>query len=84
MTTLTEREREAPYLHVVSEEPIREARRLLVALPDPGRDTSVWSSEGGGSRVRSLLELEGLGAEIWTGVDPVGYVRQLRDEWDAP
>jgi len=32
---------------------------------------------------RSLLELEGLGAAIWTGVDPEGYVDELRDEWDT-
>ena len=29
---------------------------------------------------RSLLELEGLGAEIWEGVDAQEYVNQLRDE----
>lgn len=31
---------------------------------------------------RSLLELEGLGAEIWQGVDAQEYVNQLRSEWD--
>ena len=31
---------------------------------------------------RSLLELEGLGAEIWQGVDAQAYVRGLREEWD--
>ncbi len=31
---------------------------------------------------RSLLELEGLGAEIWEGVDAQAYVDQLRSEWD--
>lgn len=33
-------------------------------------------------RSRSLLELRGLGREIWAGVDPVHYVRELREEWD--
>jgi hypothetical protein len=34
---------------------------------------------------RSLLELEGLGAEIWEGVDAQNYVDKLRDEWhDRP
>lgn len=33
-------------------------------------------------RERSLLELEGLGAEIWDGVDAQEYVNKLRDEWD--
>jgi hypothetical protein len=33
-------------------------------------------------RQRSLLELEGLGAEIWEGVDAQEYVNELRKEWD--
>ena len=34
---------------------------------------------------RSLLELEGLGAELWQGVDAQRYVDELRDEWsDRP
>ncbi len=32
----------------------------------------------------SLLELEGLGAEIWQGVDAQKYVDELRQEWDKP
>jgi hypothetical protein len=31
---------------------------------------------------RSLLELKGLGAEIWEGVDAQEYVNELRKEWD--
>ena len=31
---------------------------------------------------RSLLELEGLGAEIWESVDAQEYVNELRKEWD--
>ncbi len=31
---------------------------------------------------RSLLELEGLGAETWEGVDAQQYVDELRSEWD--
>ncbi len=30
----------------------------------------------------SILELHGLGKEIWHGVDPKDYVRKLRDEWE--
>ena len=33
-------------------------------------------------RERSLLELEGLGAEIWEGIDAQEYVNKLREEWD--
>jgi len=31
---------------------------------------------------RSLLELEGLGAELWEGIDAQSYVDTLRAEWD--
>ena len=31
---------------------------------------------------RSILDLEGVGAEIWRGIDAQEYVNQLRDEWD--
>jgi hypothetical protein len=31
-----------------------------------------------------ILELHGLGKEIWQGVDANGYVRRLREEWDDP
>jgi hypothetical protein len=35
------------------------------------------------TKTRSLLELEGLGAEIWQGVDAQEYVDELRDEWET-
>jgi len=41
------------------------------------------NDEGNKSR-RSILELHGLGKEIWQGVDPRDYVTQLREEWDEP
>ncbi len=31
---------------------------------------------------RSLPELEGLGAEMWQGIDAQQYVDELRTEWD--
>jgi hypothetical protein len=30
----------------------------------------------------SILELAGLGAEIWEGIDVQEYIDQLRSEWD--
>jgi hypothetical protein len=30
----------------------------------------------------SLLDLAGLGAEVWQGMDAQQYVDQLRAEWD--
>jgi len=36
-----------------------------------------------GNKTRSILELEGLGKEIWKGVDPDEYVAKERDSWDG-
>ncbi len=33
---------------------------------------------------RSIMELHGLGAHIWKGVDPQEYIDRLRDEWERP
>jgi hypothetical protein len=30
----------------------------------------------------SIMELEGLGAEIWKGIDAQEYVRSERESWD--
>ncbi len=35
-----------------------------------------------GQRQRSLLELEGLGADLWQDIDAQHYVDELRHEWD--
>ena len=32
---------------------------------------------------RSIMELHGLGAEIWKGIDAKEYINELRDEWDS-
>jgi hypothetical protein len=48
------------------------ARRIL--------NEAAGEEEGG--RARSLLELEGLGAELWGAVDAQDYVSRLRQEWD--
>lgn len=49
------------------------ARRILNDAADEART----------DRPRSLLELEGLGAEIWQGVDAQEYVDGLRQEWNG-
>ncbi len=33
-------------------------------------------------RRRRITELQGLGREIWEGVDAREYINELRDEWD--
>jgi len=37
-----------------------------------------------GAKTHSLLELKGLGKEIWQDIDVDEYVNQLRDEWSRP
>ena len=32
---------------------------------------------------RNIMDLHGLGKEIWEGIDPAEYVNRLRDEWDG-
>jgi hypothetical protein len=34
------------------------------------------------AKKHSIMELEGLGKEIWQGIDATKYVRELRAEWD--
>ena len=36
-----------------------------------------------GRKERSILEIEGLGAEIWEGIDAREYVRKEREAWDG-
>ncbi len=43
--------------------------------------TELENGDDNGQR-RSILELHGLGKEIWQGVDSNEYVRKLRDEWE--
>lgn len=45
------------------------AREMAIAAPQPGKK-------------RSIMELHGLGAELWEGVDAQDHVNELRKEWD--
>ena len=36
-----------------------------------------------GTKTRSILELCGLGKEIWEGIDPAEYIREERESWDS-
>jgi hypothetical protein len=55
----------------------REEQRALLDL----LQTDINNGDDGDQR-RSILELHGLGQEIWQGVDPRQYVSDLRKEWD--
>ncbi len=54
----------------------RERKELVKLLVD-SLDTAEMPTEK-----HSILELAGLGKEIWEGIDAQEYVNQLRDEWN--
>jgi hypothetical protein len=83
MSALTVREMHAPYPYVISEAAIRDLIRLLQGVPAPLGGTSVTLREYEITSSGNILSLEGLGKEVWEGVDPRKYVRELRDEWNA-
>lgn len=56
----------------------QERKELVKLLVDSLDD----SESNQGSDRHSILELAGLGAEIWDGVDAQEYINQLRNEWD--
>ncbi len=57
--------------------PLGERLRLLRLIAEGLEEEKATLKRG----KRSLLELEGKGAEIWKDVDAQEYVNQLRDEW---
>ena len=58
--------------------PPEERLRILALI---GQDLA--EKEVAGKAQRSLMELHGLGKEIWEGVDAQEYVDELRKEWDG-
>ncbi len=57
--------------------PPGERLRILALI---GRDLA--EKDAAGKSQRSLMELHGLGKEIWEGVDAQEYVDEMRKEWD--
>ncbi|MDQ3010044.1 MAG: hypothetical protein M3X11_05000 [Acidobacteriota bacterium] len=61
-------------------EPLPSVQRLkLIEMLAQGLTNGEATSE---PPRRSLMELHGLGKEIWEGIDAQEYVNQLREEWD--
>ena len=54
-------------------------RRRLLALVD-----GAYATDAAHPPKRSLLELYGVGREMWSGVDAQAYVEALRSEWGDP
>ncbi len=61
--------------------PLPASSRLELLARIAGDLASVEAEDS--SARRSILELEGLGAAMWEGVDAQAYVDQLRREWET-
>ena len=62
--------------HLTAEQKLRLIALIAQGLAEHARTVSQ-------PRRRSLMELEGLGAELWQGIDAQEYIDQLRSEWDT-
>ena len=60
--------------HRLSPDEIKQLMKALIDLMPESAETEP--------KQRSILELRGLGKEIWEGIDAQEYVQQLRSEWD--
>ncbi len=72
MTTLTVEELYEQYIRPLT---VEQKLRLLVKIAEH------LSAECVPNQLQSIMELHGLGAEIWEGIDAQEYVNQLREEW---
>ena len=59
--------------------PTVERLRLLAIV---AQDLAAEPVEMAVQSQRSIMELHGLGKEIWEGIDAQEYVNELRKEWD--
>ncbi|MGA9997142.1 MAG: hypothetical protein WBP93_17120 [Pyrinomonadaceae bacterium] len=57
-----------------------EDRLKLLALV--ARDLAQQTDNAASQKARSIMELHGLGKEIWEGIEAQDYVNELRNEWD--
>lgn len=61
--------------------PVAERLKLLTLI---ARDLEWEHGECEGKPRHSIMELHGLGKELWGGVDAQEYVNRLRDGWEDP
>jgi len=80
VTTLALRELHASYPNVVSDDTVRDILGLLTLGLENSTSVSTLVPEQ--EPRRSILDLEGLGREVWEGIDPKQYVSELRNEWN--
>jgi len=67
------------YLQYIKPLSVAERLRLLALT---AQDLSSYSSEQHETKEHSIMELEGLGVDLWAGIDAQVYVNTLRAEWD--
>lgn len=68
--------------HVRSGYVLQDVRRLYAITFGPVGVSYVLIAGEPRAPKRSIMELEGLGSDIWAGIDPKPYVSELRDEWN--
>ena len=61
--------------------PVAERLKLLSLIAD---DLVQEVDECRDHPRHNLMELHGLGKELWEGIDAQEYVNRLRSEWDKP
>lgn len=81
MTALTIQELNAPYAYVISDDALHDVKQLQSTWIAGGM-TSVFLHDLDRGNSRSILDLEGLGKEIWRDIDPKQYIDELRNEWN--
>ncbi len=67
------------YIEQIKPLPAAERLRLLAML---AQDLVAQPDEVTTTPKRSILELHGLGKDLWAGIDAQAYVNALRQEWD--
>ncbi|MFH0926192.1 MAG: hypothetical protein V1872_11305 [bacterium] len=64
------------YIRGISDLKIEEQLNLLEMI------SSRLKSNAGKKKKHSIMELEGLGENIWKDIDPKEYIRKERESWD--
>ena len=66
------------YLQQIRTLPMESRLRLMALIADELAAQPLPAA----APTHSILELRGLGKEIWAGIDAQAYVNELRAEWD--
>jgi hypothetical protein len=69
------------YLRYISDLPFAVRAELLAIIAD---DLAAQAEEMGEPPELNILDLEGMGAEVWAGIDAQEYVNALRDGRPLP